>query len=243
MNVALLAALTLAVPEAKAEIEPPTRPPRIWFDAATDVPLHVGGRLEVEAWHRLRVWTSLGVLPGPYVEIIDGIAQELGGYNDATSELVVSSLDESFVWRVHAGWRPFEDEGFTVDAGYTLATLGGDTRASELLGAALGRDIDAVSGSTFDIDSTLHSLGIELGWRWSILNELTLRAAVGFVGTVASSTRVASTPNTRVSQAISDELAGYLDGIYTSYVYFPYVGIGIGYGLHGLSGRGFSGAR
>jgi len=209
-------------------------PVRLWVEAATDVPLQVGGRVELEAWHRLRLWTSLGVLPDPYVEIIDEFGQAFGGYNDATSELIVSSLQRSLVWRLHAGWRPFADAGFTVDLGYTLATLGGDTQPSDLIGAALGRDVSSDIGTTYELDATVHLLGFELGYRWPLPAGFSVRASVGFATTVASSTHARPNQDNARNLATAEFFEVYLDDIFTRYVHFPYVGLGFGYELSRL---------
>jgi hypothetical protein len=209
-------------------------PLHLWVDAATDIPIHVGGRVELEAWHRLRLWTSLGVLPEPYVEMIDYFGQAFGGYDDATSELIVSSLKRSLVWRLHAGWRPFKDAGFTVDLGYTLATLGGDTQTSELLGAALGRDVSSEVGTTFDLDATVHLLGVELGYRWPLPAGFSVRASLGFATTVAASTQAEPSDTNARSLGTAELLEVYLDDVFTRYVHFPYVGVGVGYDLSRL---------
>jgi len=207
---------------------------RLWTEAATDVPLHVGARVEAEFPHRIRVWTSVGVVPTAYVELIDAVSQEFGNYNEETSQVIVETLDSSLVWRLHAGWRPFKRKGWGFDVGYMLATLGGSTTDSALLAAALGRPVPEEGSNEFDVSSTLHLLGFEASHRWNWKNGLTLRAALGFVSTVAASSTV--TPQgdpvrTRLSRGFANDLETYLDDVYTSYVHTPYVGVGVGYDL------------
>jgi len=205
---------------------------RLWAEAATDVPLHVGARLEVELPHRIRAWTSVGVVPTGYVEIIDAVSREFGDYNEETSEVIVETLDSSLVWRLQVGWRPFERKGWGFDAGYMLATLGGTTTGSALLSAALGRGVPDQGSNEFDVDSTLHLFGFEASHRWNWKNGLTLRAALGFVSTIAASSTV--TPrgdpvSARLSRGFAEDLETYLDETYTSYVHTPYIGVGLGY--------------
>ncbi|HJL42873.1 MAG TPA: hypothetical protein RMG48_16325 [Myxococcales bacterium LLY-WYZ-16_1] len=232
LHVFLLAAVTTSTPSATnlATDRDSTDAARVWVEAGTDVPVLVGGRVEVEAWHRLRAWTSLGVLPDAYLELIDGVAQGLGGYNEETSDLVVGSLQSSLVWRVHLGWRPFRKLGFGIDAGYTLATLGGATRGSEILAAALGRPVPDAIGNAWTLDSTLHLLGFEASWRFPLFDRFELRTALGFVGTVAASTQATPLGTSSVfAERFSADLEAYLNGVYTSYVFTPYGSVGAGY--------------
>lgn len=226
----LLGTMVWGAPDAASEpgrAEPDASPIRWYAEAATDVPIYVGARTELEIPHRLLLWTSLGVLPGPYIELIDDAAQAFGGYDDATSALVTSSLESSLVWRLHAGWRPFPREGFSVTVGYTLATLGGSTTGGEILQAALDLDAPPSGGAQYDIQSTLHLVGVELGWRIRLWKAVHGRLALGFVGTVGTNTQV-DTDGSRGSQRLAPELAAYLDGIYTQYVHTPYIGLSLG---------------
>lgn len=211
------------------------RTPKVWLGAVTDFPVQVGGRAEIEIQGRLRAWTSLGVLPVPYVEAINAISQAVGGYDEATGDLIVAALSRSLVWRTHLGWRPWKTEGFTVDAGYGLATLGGDTRTSELAAVALGASIPTEAGNRYDIDSTLHQFSVELGWRFLVWRGLSLRTSVGLAATVGSSTAVTPATSSPSSEQIARSLEAYLDDVYTRYVHFPYVGLEVGYGMHELT--------
>lgn len=205
---------------------------RLHVEAGTDVPVQVGGRIEVEGPYRLRLWTSLGVIPRAYVSLIDAASQELGGYNDQTSELIVSSLERSLIWRLQVGWRPWADAGFAFDAGYMLATLGGDTTGAAVIGAAIGQDVNATNGGEYDIDATLHLVGGEVSYRWHLGDGFGIRAALGFVGTVASDTRVTPLgPTAPARQGLAQGLETYLDDIFTSYVFTPYLGLAGSYDL------------
>jgi hypothetical protein len=209
-------------------------PWHVWAEAMTDVPVMIGARFEVEGPLRLRAWTSLGVIPSAYVEVVDAAAQAFGGYNDQTSELIVSTIESSLVWRLHAGWRPLRRQGFGFDFGYTLATLGGATTGGEILSAAIGRSLPTALGtSEFDVASTLHLLGGEASYRWSWPSGLALRLSLGFVGTVAASATVEPESGTSSpgSAATSAELERFLRDTYTSYVHSPYLGIALGYDL------------
>jgi len=212
--------------------------PAAWHVAAgagTDFPLALGARADVEAPFRLRASTSIGVLPGPYVDAINGFVVAIGGYDQSTADLVKAALSASLVWRTHLGYRPFEHLGLYGEAGYGLVALGGSASASEVVAAATGREVppgEATGSRAFDITSTLHMVDVELGWELALHERLRLRTAIGGAFTVASSTRIEPTYTPRSPRAVS-ELArageAYLDDTYTSYVMSPVASVSLSY--------------
>jgi hypothetical protein len=150
--------------------------------------------------------------------------------------LISVALSESLILRLHAGWRPFAGKGFYVDAGYTLATLGGDASTAEVLEEASGAELDTREGSRldneFDIASTLHLIDVELGWDWVLGERWTLRAALAYAGTLAASTTVTAlfTPQApALTDAFEEGVATYLDDIYTSYVHTAVITLAFGF--------------
>ena len=204
-------------------------------EGLTDVPVQVGGRLSVEGPLRLRLGTSLGVLPGPYIDLINAVVVAAGGYDDSTAELIRQSLKQSLVWRLHLGWRPFEDYGFYFELGYGLVTLGGGVEGEELITVVTGspppRD-DPTSDRTYDVTSTLHMLDVEIGWRYELWRGLTLRAAVGFAGTLGAQSEVAPAYRVvarRAVEAFTGAAERYLNDVYSTYVFTPVVSFALGY--------------
>lgn len=203
---------------------------------ATNAPVDVGVRVDVEAPHRLRLSTSVGVMPEGYVSAINGLATAAGWYGDTEANLIQTALRSSIVWRTHLGWRPFPREGFTVMAGYGLVALGGGASAQELIAGVTGAMIPPGSGSSmfqYRVRSVLHMVDVELGWEWRFLRErLVLHTALGFAGTVAARTTITPDYTPRAPQATAAFAAAgerYLDGLYTSYVFTPVLSIGLGY--------------
>jgi hypothetical protein len=78
---------------------------RVAVGAGTDFPIAVGARLEIEARSRLRISTSVGILPGMYVDAISAEVVARGGYGEETGDLVKRSLERAIVWRAHVGAR------------------------------------------------------------------------------------------------------------------------------------------
>ncbi|MBI5502564.1 MAG: hypothetical protein HY907_20130 [Deltaproteobacteria bacterium] len=211
---------------------------RLGVEALTDVPVQFGGRVWVEFPYGVRVDTSLGWLPGPYVDVINAIVVGLEGYDQNTADLVAGALSSSLVWRLHAGWRPLPDWGFYFEAGYGLAALGGGLGAEQLITAATGRapPHDVPADRTYDITSLVHMIDVEVGWQWALFDDrLTLRTAIGFAGTVGASTTIEPqfTPLTadgrRGVEQLTEAGEAYLDDVYTSYVFTPVVTAAVGY--------------
>jgi len=207
-------------------------PWHLQIEALTDVPLDVGGRVLLEGPLRLRLSSSLGVLPGPYVDVINDFTVAIGAYNQQTADLIASSLTSSLVWRTHLGWRPFPRAGFVFDVGYGFVSLGGGVKSSAAIAAAAGKSASSKPGGpTYDVASTLQMIDADVGWEWKLLaDHLVLEASLGFAGTVAAST--SATPqggSTRVRDAFGAEASAYLDNLYTSYVFTPVVTLALGY--------------
>src|SRR5262249_25062417 len=88
--------------------------PRVWSlgtEALPDFPVQIGGKVWVEAPYRIRLNTTLGYLPAGYVDAINGILVAAGAYNATTADLIAAALKSSFVFRLHAGWRPLPRRG------------------------------------------------------------------------------------------------------------------------------------
>jgi hypothetical protein len=221
---------------------PPPTPAHTWHleaEALTDVAIQVGGQVNVELPHRVRVSTSLGVLPEPYVKAINGFVTAVGGYSEDTGALIEQVLKNSLVWKLQVGWRPWQERGFYFDLGYGLVTLGGGLTGQEVITLATGRDVPQGAQDarlSYHVASTLHLITGEVGWRWLVWEErLLLRTSLGFIATVAASTEASpeSTPRTpqgrEASAQLSQYVSDYLDDIYTSYVFSPTVSVGIGW--------------
>jgi hypothetical protein len=215
----LIAACALSSTPASAE-------PRwaVTAGAGTDVPLDVAVGVLVESPSRLRLSTTLGIMPGAYVDTTNAVLVGLDAYDETTASLIRATLKSSLILRMHVGWRPFARRGLYAMAGYGLVTLGGGTTGSELIEVATGRQLPATDRDMpreFSSTSTLHMLDIELGWEWRI-GPVTLRAAIGGMFTLAAHTTIEPKYQPRapnLTQEFADAGASYLDDIFTSYVH------------------------
>jgi len=228
-----LLAVCVALGALAAEAQPSAW--QLSVEANTDFPLNVGGRLAAELPGRLRLSTSLGYLPPPYLRAINSIAVDLGAYDEREGELIEQTLERGLVWRTHLGWRPVASAGFYVDAGYGLMALTGDASPEEVLVALTGIDPPDEEGALdrrYEVRSTLHMVDVELGWRWLVGERFTGRLGIGAALTFAASTTVEPqfNPTQPALTGIFTGLAErYLDDTYEKYVHFPTVSLSLGY--------------
>jgi hypothetical protein len=167
-------------------------------------------------------------------------------YSEPTAELIEETIQNSLVWSVMAGWSP-RTLGFYTHIGYRLVTLGGGATAAALIEGITGQMVGDGSATNsnrepimIDAASTLHLLGLEIGWEWPIMTleaeqSITLRASIGWSYTVRSSADLGvdltgRTP--RVRESLTQlELAGeeYLIDTFDSYVHPPTMSLALGY--------------
>ena len=209
---------------------------RFGVELGAEFPIAVGGGVMVETPFRLRLNISLGALPGPYLDAINGISVASNWYDELTADLIAAALKNSLIWRTRLGWRPWEQHGFYFGAGYTLATLGGGLSGAEVLTAVTDKTIeggDSVNRS-FSVNSTVHFADVEVGWEWVLEKGFWIRTGLGGVFTVGSKTQITPdwTPPPRVQPSV-DALAtageAYLDDIYGRYVHTATVTVAVGW--------------
>ncbi|MCA9654802.1 MAG: hypothetical protein KC501_33105, partial [Myxococcales bacterium] len=227
----------------RARPEPPAIPPKrhggrpyhLDLEAETSFPVEIGARISAELPHRLQLSTALGGLPGGYVDVINAVVVSAGGYDQTTAEVIRGALSSSLVWRTHFGWRPLRRYGLYFQAGYGLVALGGDATGGDVVALLTGNDALVGTGpDVVELRSTLHMIDAEIGYQLLFAKgHVSLRAALGFAGTVGAHTRAEATrggPRIRpMLDAAADELAAYLDDTYRRYVFTPVVTVGVGY--------------
>lgn len=209
--------------------------------AQTDAPLFVGAGLQAEGPLRLRLSTSVGLLPGGYLAAVNGVLVPLladSGYGEPQAELVEVALNNALVSRTTLGWRPFEDQGFHFGLGYTFIGLGGGASAGELIEGVTGAELPESQrneGYMFDARAAMHQVHAEVGWEWRPIANLYARAGLGFGLTVGAFSDIeAQDPPTRPAAAAAldaFEAAGdaYLEDLFVSYVHIPYVSLSLGW--------------
>ncbi len=217
------------LPTDDARMEPTT----VRAEVVTTAPLTVGLGLLAEGGPRLRVGTSLGVLPGPYVDGINGaIAAFVDSWDDGERQLVEDTLTSSVVWQLHAGWRPAG--GFVVSGGSQLVTLGGASTTADLVTGLTDAELPpGFEGAPLTASATLFLLGAELGWDQRVWQGLHVRAGVGWSFTVTSSTHITAQSDRILGDAVLDGLAAagevYLDDTFRKYAHPPTATLAVGW--------------
>lgn len=219
--------------------EAPPDPGRVFhlgLEAVNDFPLDVGGQLTFEMPYGLRLSTSFGVLPRAFVDAISSVAVDAGLYDDNAATLVSNALENAFVWRLHAGWRPFPSAGFYLEVGYGMVSVGSRASSADVVAALTGQTLPAGVPSDLgvDLESTIHMVDIEIGWELVVASHLVLRLALGAALTVGASTQI--TPDSSVSgylpvQQYAGEAEATIDDALTSYAFLPTLSIALGYRL------------
>ena len=210
-------------------------PPSAWADELrvtpeilTDVPLGLGAGVEAE-FRQIRFGVTALWDPPAYVQLADEVGQAVGGYDDLTSALVRAATENALALRFRAGVRPFASAELYVDVNYTLLALGGSFTTDDLA-AASGQTGSAGQTQGWDLTSTVHQVGLEIGYRF-LFDALSVRVALGGSFTVAADVDVqAVNPRFPALQAVVEEAgATYLEDTYTSYVHLPVVSVAIGW--------------
>jgi hypothetical protein len=226
----------LGLVASSSEVEARESPWHLQMGLGTDFPLHMGGQFSLEMPAGLQVTTSLGHLLTSYVEVINAIARSFDAYEQETADLVLASWRDALVWRLHLGWRPLEDRGLFVEAGYGLVTLGSLVSGGDLV-TVLEDDVrelldeDALQYAQYDLTSILHMLDIEVGWRWVLDSGWYFRVGLGVAATLAGETDIepaGQREGTEQDALISEGVRLHLNTIYRNHVHTPVFSLCVG---------------
>ncbi len=236
---ALLAAALLTGAPAlaqEAKVTKKAKPARLTLgaEALSEFPLMVGGRIWVELPGRLSLGTSLGYLPGAYEQAVNATLMSAGAYDSQTGAVIESIMEDSFIFRVSLGWRPFAKHGAYLRLGYVLALLEGSLSPELVQTAAGSLPVPVATLSRYldgySMESTLHMLHAEIGWQWVVAKGLSLRLGLGAAMTVGASSSIVDHGNhPQQVTALLAPTEAYLDDILTSYVFTPTVTLAVGW--------------
>ncbi len=204
---------------------------RLYGEVLTEVPIQVGAKLIVEGPRRIRAGTSVGWMPGAYVDMINGLMVATDVYTEETADLIDVALNNSLLWRTHVGWRPVEDLGSYVEVSYTLMGLGGGVSGEDALtsGADLPPPVASDTEAEFNLDSATHMMGVEAGYVWEWDSGITLRAGMGLLVTLDANFGAEATGGEAGKEEVEGATEDYLDGIFERWVHPPYFAFAAGY--------------
>ena len=199
----------------------------------TVAPLYAGAQVVAELPARVIVSAEAGWMPSPYASFVNGIAQAFDAYNDETALIIESALTGAFVFRPSVGFRPHRDWGLELLAGYTLLVFGDDVSNIDVIEAAVRRSQRVAGDERVALSSKIHAFHVVVAYAWELAPHLALRASVGYVQAVASSTSIDAPAIERREPAefrvLEATLDDYLDEKYTTYVKLPTLGLTVNY--------------
>lgn len=202
----------------------------------TNFPLDVGARFSARSPGGLRGTFSMGYLPRAYVRTINSVVVKVGGYDQATAELVQAALQSSMVLRSHFGWSPFQTFGPYAEVGYGFVSLGGSATTGEVLAQIIDRPLPpsavATVPETFTVDAVLHQVDVEIGWDIPMSRQLELRAGIGAAITIAADSSINpqyETLPTFPLEPFTNFAEAYLERLFTTYAHVPVASASLGY--------------
>lgn len=193
-----------------------------------DEPLAVGGDFDLGPLH---TGARVGWMPEGYADTISAVIVALGGWDDATAELIDDVLGPSLVIDVDLG-AGLTNGRFYGAAGLMVVSLGAGATSGDRLTAASGIEVDPVGGR-FGFDGELKartthiSVKALVGTRVPLPASLVLRLEVGGLHTVAATSKLLQ--DGQELPLASDAFDDYLRDVYTTYVWSPTLGARIGW--------------
>lgn len=220
------------VVEAPLEAETSESRVHLHIEAATELPLFVGARMQVLLPERLHLGVGLGALPDGLLDLTAGVASRVGGLDEPSVALVQEGLSDGWMAKVYAGWTPFPNEALYLQVGYGYLGLNGSLSSAQVASLDGLQQLAAFPGTAV-LGSGVHALEAELGFRWAI-DDLRIRLSFGLTAALASNSTLqfdaAGLPPAEAAR-LGPLVAGVLDDGIQSYGYLPTVGLGIGYDL------------
>ena len=194
----------------------------------------MGGQVLVELPHRILLSAEAGWMPSPYASFINAVAQSFDAYNDETAQIIESAITGAFVFRPSIGFRPSADLELEILAGYTLLVLSEDITGIDIIKDAVRRSSSSITGNEqVDLSSTIHGFHVTLAYSWELAEHWALRASLGYMQAVASSTSIEAPVIERREptefRVLAAALDSYLDEKYTTYVKLPTLGLTLNY--------------
>ena len=210
-----------------------TAPPNVDIALSTLVPISVGGQATLEIPGRILLQLDAGYMPQAYGSAINDMMQSFGVYDTSVAAIIDSALDGATVVRASLGWRPFESAGLELWGGYTSASLSGSVSPQDVGSVVGGQFASDVAAALIDGDITLssqlHNIHAAIGWRWLLFDHLALRASVGYMQTLASSSSIEIPGQDSAAQLATPHLDEALGDVYANYVKLPTLGLSAGY--------------
>jgi len=211
--------------------------PSVEVAVTTVFPLYVGGQASLELFGHLLLAADLGGMPAAYGSAINGTIQGFAGYDNGVANLADGSFENALVARIAAGVRPFKDAGFELWGGYTMIDVDGQTSLDEIVAAVDTSDLSSevtaaanqLGNTPVGVSSTIHAVHVGLAWRWLLVDHLSIRASVGYLQALSSSSSLEISELPEVEPLVNPAVDSTLDSLYSDYLKMPYGGLSVGY--------------
>jgi hypothetical protein len=203
------------------------------ISAVTLVPLSIGPELDIELPGRILAQVHVGWMPELYSQTLTDALENAGVYDDTVGALIDGALQSATTWRLAAGWRPFAKHGLEITLGYAHVSLEGATTTAELeplVSPDVAEELNAELGNVrIRLDSRIHHVTAQVGWRWLIAERLVVRANLGYMQAFDSSTSLNIQANPEVTRLAAPTVESVLHDHYMRFIKIPVVGLGVGY--------------
>jgi hypothetical protein len=192
---------------------------------ATSFPMALGVDVRVETPGRFLLHGFIG--GNPYGSVLGDLVRSYGG--GAAGGALVSALSaNATVLRLGVGFRPAPDAGLELLAGYTLL-YSAPTLDVATLESTIGQSF-AYSGLTsIRLETAIHAMYVELGWRFVIADHFVLRLGVGGTFALGASARLGVPDAMRTPGGPVETAEGDVSRAITSYGFVPEARIAAGY--------------
>ncbi len=161
----------------------------------TDLGRDVSAGVQIEAY-RLRLMANAGWLPEPYAWGLKKFFEATHSNRDAVGDLLEDLVKNEFVFSTNLTFRLMPDHGLYFGAGYTLQIASKNGVLETAIQQGTGQPIpasDEDAPRTFNTDVKVHMVDARVGWQWGWHRGFTLRADIGVMKVVHTSTTL--TPN------------------------------------------------
>jgi hypothetical protein len=202
----------------------------------TAFPTDVGLRGTLEGPGRVRLTSSVGLMPRPYLDAINDTATDQGWYDEDTADLIDAALKDALVLRAHLGWRPVERIGLQLEAGYGWIGLGGGLTGAEIIEAKYGFDMSYWLGDDYNFrsEASLHRVEASVGWEQVFREHLLIRFDLGGSYTFAAKAEVHRDFDggwlfNDALDDLEDDMEDDLEETFTRSVHTPIIALGVGW--------------
>ena len=136
---------------------------------------------------------GIGFLPGFAADLADSLSFPPMSQGPV-SDIIRKTMDNSWIFRLGAGVRPMMERGLYLELGYSVVALGGTDALGTAVAAAAEGQASMNAGTTaYAIGGRSQIVDLEVGWRWFITANLTIRVAGGLAYTFDTSHSIEAT--------------------------------------------------